>query len=85
MTQHRFPRDLPFSADEYQRRLALTRAAMDKAGIDVMLVTDPSNMAWLTAYDGWSFYVHQGVVVFADRDPVWWGRRQDANGAWRTV
>ena len=42
-------------------------------------------MAWLTGYDGWSFYVHQGVLVFHDRDPVWWGRGQDANGAVRTV
>ena len=85
MANQRFPRDLPFSAEEYTRRLCKTRAAMDRAGLDVLLVTDPSNMAWLTAYDGWSFYVHQGVLIFPDADPVWWGRRQDANGAMRTV
>ncbi|APX21883.1 MAG: ectoine hydrolase DoeA [Rhodobacteraceae bacterium] len=85
MRQHRFQKDLPFSEAEYERRLGLTRAAMDRAGIDVLLVTDPSNMAWLTAYDGWSFYVHQGVLVFQDADPVWWGRNQDTNGAVRTV
>ncbi|MEC3860797.1 ectoine hydrolase DoeA [Mesobacterium sp. TK19101] len=85
MANQRFPRDLPFSAAEYARRLSKTRAAMDRAGLDVLLVSDPSNMAWLTAYDGWSFYVHQGVLVFPDADPVWWGRRQDANGAMRTV
>ncbi len=53
--------------------------------IDVLFIEDPSNMAWLTGYDGWSFYVHQGVLVFHDADPVWWGRIQDANGAVRTV
>jgi ectoine hydrolase len=74
-----------FSAAEYARRLAKTRAAMEKAGLDVLFVEDPSNMAWLTGYDGWSFYVHQGVAVFLDADPIWWGRRQDANGAVRTV
>ena len=74
-----------FSQTEFDRRLALTRAAMEKAGIDVLYLQDPSNMAWLTGYDGWSFYVHQGVLVFGDADPVWWGRRQDANGALRTV
>ncbi len=42
-------------------------------------------MAWLTGYDGWSFYVHQGVIVLPDADPVWWGRSQDGNGAARTV
>ena len=25
----------------------------------LLIVSDPSNMAWLTGYDGWSFYVHQ--------------------------
>lgn len=76
---------LPFSMEEYARRLARVRAAMSARGIDVLFVEDPSNMAWLTGYDGWSFYVHQGVVVSLDRDPVWWGRGQDANGALRTV
>ncbi len=76
---------IPFERTEYDRRLAKTRAAMEDASLDVLFVTDPSNQNWLTAYDGWSFYVHQGVIVFPDRDPVWWGRRQDANGAVRTV
>lgn len=77
--------NLPFSAEEYARRLAKVRVAMDASGIDILFVEDPSNMAWLTGYDGWSFYVHQGVLVFHDEDPVWWGRGQDANGAVRTV
>jgi len=76
---------LPFSAQEYKRRLEKTRRAMEEKGIDVLFVEDPSNMAWLTGYDGWSFYVHQGVVVFHDEEPVWWGRAQDGNGADRTV
>lgn len=75
----------PFSAAEYARRIAKTRKAMQKAGIEALFVTDPSNQAWLTGYDGWSFYVHQGVILTMDGDPVWWGRAQDANGARRTV
>lgn len=75
----------PFSATEYDRRLGLTRLAMDKDGIDVLIATDPSNQAWLTGYDGWSFYVHQAVILPMDGKPTWWGRRQDANGAVRTV
>lgn len=74
-----------FSHAEYDRRLAKTRAAMAAAGLDALFIEDPSNMAWLTGYDGWSFYVHQGVLVLHDADPVWWGRNQDANGALRTV
>ncbi|APH70307.1 M24 family metallopeptidase [Aquibium oceanicum] len=76
---------LPFSTAEYDRRLAKVRAAMAAKEIDVLFIEDPSNMAWLTGYDGWSFYVHQGVIVFHDEDPIWWGRAQDANGAVRTV
>ncbi|WP_412050106.1 ectoine hydrolase DoeA [Hoeflea sp. Naph1] len=75
---------LSFSRDEYQRRVAKTRKAMAAAGVDLIIVSDPSNMAWLTGYDGWSFYVHQCVLVGPDGDPVWFGRGQDANGARRT-
>ncbi len=76
---------LPFSADEYARRLAKVRQAMALQEIDLLFIEDPSNMAWVTGYDGWSFYVHQGVLVFHDADPLWWGRSQDAHGAVRTV
>ncbi|MHA7885489.1 aminopeptidase P family N-terminal domain-containing protein, partial [Nitratireductor rhodophyticola] len=77
--------EMPFSAQEYAARLEKTRNAMEAKGIDVLFVEDPSNMAWLTGYDGWSFYVHQGVIVFKDADPLWWGRSMDGNGAVRTV
>ncbi|WP_170569859.1 M24 family metallopeptidase [Ruegeria atlantica] len=77
--------DPAFSRSEYDRRLAKTRAAMAAADLDALFIEDPSNMAWLTGYEGWSFYVHQGVLVLHDRDPIWWGRNQDANGAKRTV
>ena len=77
--------NLPFSSAEYDRRLAKTRAEMAARGLEALFVTDPSNQAWLTGYDGWSFYVHQGVIVLPDADPIWWGRNQDTNGALRTV
>ena len=77
--------DPAFSQTEYDRRLTKTRAAMAAAGIDLLFIEDPSNLAWLTGYDGWSFYVHQGALIFHDSAPIWWGRQQDANGARRTV
>ena len=76
---------LKFSREEYAQRLAKTRKAMDAKGIDLLICSDPSNMAWLTGYDGWSFYVHQAVIVAPDGEPVWFGRGQDANGAKRTA
>jgi len=76
--------NVPFSRPEYDRRLTLTRAAMARAGLDAILVTDPSNQAWLTGYDGWSFYVHQGVIVTLEGEPLWWGRHMDMLGGRRT-
>lgn len=75
-------KNLIFSQDEYQQRIRKTKASMDKAGIELLLIMDPANMNYLTGYDGWSFYVHQGVVVSLDEaEPSWFGREQDSNGA----
>ncbi|WP_368516815.1 ectoine hydrolase DoeA [Rhizobium sp.] len=76
---------LNFTRAEYAERLEKTRRAMEKAGVDLVIVTDPSNMHWLTGYDGWSFYVHQCVLVPDTGEPIWYGRGQDANGAKRTA
>ena len=77
--------ELRFEISEYRDRLDKARRAMEQAGVDLLIVTDPSNMAWLTGYDGWSFYVHQCVVVSKDNDPLWFGRGIDANGCRRTA
>jgi ectoine hydrolase len=73
--------DLRFTRAEFAARLEKTRRAMEKKGVDLLIVTDPSNMNWLTGYDGWSFYVHQCVIVPPAGEPIWFGRGQDANGA----
>lgn len=74
-----------FSLEEYRGRLDRVKQRMDHAGIEVLLVIDPANMNYLTGYDGWSFYVHQGVIVSLDQEnPIWFGREQDANGARQT-
>jgi Xaa-Pro dipeptidase len=71
-----------FAAEEYGARLKATKERMYREGLEVLLVTDPANMNYLSGYDGWSFYVHQGLLILMDREePVWFGRQQDANGA----
>ncbi len=75
---------LHFSRAEYDARVAKTRQRMEAAGIDLLVVSDPANMAWLTGYDGWSFYVHQAVLLGMDGEPVWFGRGMDAKGGLRT-
>jgi ectoine hydrolase len=74
-----------FAPTEYQRRLEATRDAMEKQGIEVLVLADPANMNYLTGYDGWSFYTPQVVIVaLTEREPYWIGRGMDANGAKHT-
>ena len=74
-----------FEKEEYEIRISKVRKSMDEKNIEVLIVTDPSNMAWLTGYDGWSFYVHQCVVLSLEGEPFWYGRGMDAKGAKLTV
>ncbi|MDQ0255959.1 Xaa-Pro dipeptidase [Evansella vedderi] len=77
---------LPFDILEYQNRLRETKERMEEKGIEVLLVTDPANMNYLSGYDAWSFYVHQMLVIIIDESqPIWIGRYQDANGAKATT
>ncbi|HVC77071.1 MAG TPA: Xaa-Pro peptidase family protein [Candidatus Micrarchaeaceae archaeon] len=71
-----------FPDDEYAPRLAKTRVRMAEAGLDVLLVTDPANMNYLSGYDAWSFYVPQAVIVpLKSESPIWVGRGMDAQSA----
>ncbi len=77
--------NLNFTQAEYDERIRKTRAAMERAGIELLVTVDPSNMAWLTGYDGWSFYTPQCVLLTLCDGPLWYGRAMDAKGAMRTV
>ncbi|SFE76134.1 Xaa-Pro dipeptidase [Bacillus sp. OV194] len=73
---------MSFGTAEYQERIYKTKKSMAEKEIEVLLITDPANMNYLSGYDGWSFYVHQMLIVINDEDqPIWIGRGQDANGA----
>ena len=72
---------LKFSRAEYADRLQKTRRAMEEKGVDLLIGSDPSNLNWLTGYDGWSFYVHQAVIVPPEGEPIFFGRGMDAVGA----
>ena len=66
---------LPFERAEYLDRVARTKQRMAAAGIDVLLVSDPCNMNYLTGYDATSYYVHQMVALALDaEEPLWIGR-----------
>src|SRR3954464_3575724 len=69
---------LPFTRHEYLNRVAAVKRRMAEAGIDVLLVSDPCNMNYLTGYDATSYYVHQIVALALDpEEPLWIGRQMD--------
>ena len=76
------PASLPFDVSEYEARLARLRESMREAGVDVLLVTAPVNLCYLTGYVA-SWYAPRlpiGVVVSAatpDVIVVDWSRHAD--------
>lgn len=77
---------LPFSLNEFTHRMKKTKERMMESEIDVLLITDPANMNYLSGYDGWSFYVDQMLIVIADENqPIWIGRKMDASAAKATT
>lgn len=48
---HPLPRELAFPPAEYAARLAAVRAAMEREGLDALLVGNSGNLCWLTGYE----------------------------------
>lgn len=70
---------MQFEKSEYLQRLANVKKSMEDKGIDVLLITDPANMCYLTGHNAWSFYVHQMVLVDINEEmPYFIGRYMDA-------
>lgn len=67
-----------FEKSEYLERIERTKDRMEKTGIEVLAVSDPANMNYLTGYDAWSFYVPQMVIIdIVQEEPIWIGRKMD--------
>lgn len=61
--------DLPFTLGEYRDRLARVRGGMRERGVDVLLLTGPENIYYLSGYQTTGYYVYQALVVPADGEP----------------
>jgi ectoine hydrolase len=70
-----------FSEIEYAARIRRVRERMAAQGFDLLVSVDPSNMHYLTGYDGWSFYTPQCVVVPLDGEVLLATRFMDVGGA----
>ena len=58
--------ELPFAPAEFAARRARTRVAMQAAGIEALLLTDPADIFYLTGYHTFEVSVHTCLVVSAD-------------------
>lgn len=72
----------PFPRDEYLARLSAVKLDIGKREIDVLFVTDPSNITYLSDYTSKSAYVPQGLIIsLTEGEPTSLTRRMDAPAA----
>lgn len=70
---------MPFEKQEYLQRLAKVKKSMAEKGIDVLLISDPANICYLTGHNAWSFYVYQMALIDMNEEmPYFIGRYMDA-------
>ena len=60
----------PFPRAEYRQRTARTREAMRERGVDLLFVSSPPNLTWLTGYDSiwYRRTTPTGLVIRADEE-----------------
>ncbi|MGR2738083.1 M24 family metallopeptidase [Billgrantia sp. Q4P2] len=59
--------ELAFSESEFDARLARVRRAMQEAGLDALLLTDPADIYYLTGYNTFEVSVHTCLVCSVER------------------
>lgn len=59
-----------FGAEEYAGRVQRARANLQAAGIDVMIVTGPENIFYLTGQQTPGYYTFQALVLPVDGEPM---------------
>ena len=62
--------DMTFPFEEYERRLGELRERMEKRKLDVVVVTDPSNLMYLTDYQTTGYSYFQALIVPLEDEPV---------------
>lgn len=61
---------LVFSISEFKDRLQRVRHGMEKAGLDVLLVTTPENLYYLSGYNTPGYYAYQVLILPLEKDPI---------------
>ncbi len=61
---------LDFTIDEYRSRVKKAQALMAEAGLPVMLLHAPENIAYISGFRMLGFFMYQAVIVPAKGDPI---------------
>ena len=62
-------KELPFTQEEYDERVAKVRAEMGKDGLDGLIVVSPANLHYLSGYYTFSISNLTALVIPADGEP----------------
>src|SRR5690625_1897048 len=78
-----------FSSEEFERRLRRVQDAMEKQRLDMLVVSSPEDILYLTGYDCCAYYQFQVAIVLPDQEqPVLLIRNLDESlardSAWTT-
>jgi Xaa-Pro dipeptidase len=68
---------LPFSRDEYARRVAAVRASMKEENLDALLLSIPQNYFYLTGFESGASYALFFLLLPREDDPLWIMRRTE--------
>jgi len=68
-----------FPKEELDTRLERARGALAERGIDVMIVTGPENIYYLTGQQTPGYYTYQALLVPVDAEPVFIVRQLELN------
>src|SRR5262245_42072355 len=63
-------RELAFTPEEYKGRQQAVRQQMSGRGIDVLVVTTPENINYLSGYSTPGYYMSQCLLLPANGDPI---------------
>lgn len=74
-------RDAVFGADEFAARISKLRAALDRHGAEVLVLTGPENIFWATGRQTAGYFAFQALILPLESEPILLVRQLETTGA----
>lgn len=78
----RTDRRLPFSVEEFSRRLRLVRETAAARRLDALVINSPENLYYLTGYHSLGYFAHQVLIIPSDAEPCLVVRYIEQSNVW---